>query len=44
MQGCKPGDIPIVNRDKFSLNQCPKDKLKEKEIQKTPHVLQQFGV
>lgn len=36
MQIRKPSDTLIVKGDKFILNQCSKDKLKENEIQKIP--------
>ena len=37
MQNCKPGDTPISKGDKFSLNQCPKNDIEEKEMQKIPY-------
>ena len=37
MQDCKPGDTPISKGDKFSLNQCPKNDIEEKEMQKIPY-------
>ncbi|KAK0608854.1 hypothetical protein LWI29_037022 [Acer saccharum] len=32
MQDNKPGDTPVAKGDKFSLNQCPKNNLKVKEM------------
>ena len=37
MQDCKPGDIPVIKGDKFSLSQCPKNDLEVKEMQKIPY-------
>ena len=37
MQDSKPGDTPVANGDKFSLNQCPKNNLEGKEMQKIPY-------
>jgi hypothetical protein len=37
MQDCAPGDTPVAKGDKFSLNQCPKNELERKEIQKIPY-------
>ena len=34
MQDCKLGDTPVANGDEFNLNQCPKNDLKTKEMQK----------
>ena len=39
MQDCKSGDTLIAKGDKFSLNQCPKNDFKEKEMQKNPYSL-----
>ena len=36
MHDCKPGDNPIIKGDMFSLNQCPKNDFKIKEMQKIP--------
>ncbi|KAK4841202.1 hypothetical protein QYF36_000610 [Acer negundo] len=33
----KPGDTPVAKGDKFSLNQCPKNNLEVKEMQKIPY-------
>ena len=32
MKDCKPGDTPIVEGDKFSLNQCAKNDFELKEM------------
>lgn len=37
MEECKPGDTPISKGDKFSLNQCPKNSLEIKQMQKIPY-------
>ena len=37
MQDYKPSDTPVVKGDKFSLNQCPKNDFKIKEMQKIPY-------
>ena len=37
MQDSKPGDTPVAKGDKFSLNQCPKNNLEVKEMQKIPY-------
>ena len=37
MQNSKPGDTPVAKGDKFSLNQCPKNDLEVKEMQKIPY-------
>ena len=37
MKDCKPGDTPVAKGDKFSLNQCPKNKIEMREMQKIPY-------
>ena len=37
MKDCIPGDMPIAKGNKFSLSQCPKNKLEPKEMQKFPY-------
>ena len=37
MKSCAPGDTPVSNGDKFSLNQCPKNELERKGMQKIPY-------
>ncbi|KAK0589794.1 hypothetical protein LWI29_018597 [Acer saccharum] len=37
MQDSKPSDTPVAKGDKFSLNQCPKNNLEVKEMQKIPY-------
>ena len=37
MQDSKPGDTPVSKGDKFSLEQCPKNDLETKEMQKVPY-------
>ena len=37
IEDCKPGDSFVAKGDKFSLNQCPKNDFKEKEMQKIPY-------
>ena len=39
MQDSKLGDTPVAKGDKFSLNQCPKNNLKVKEMRKIPYAL-----
>ncbi|KAK4856950.1 hypothetical protein QYF36_023003 [Acer negundo] len=39
MHDSKPGDTPVAKEDKFSLNQCPKNNLEVKEMQKIPYAL-----
>ena len=39
MKDFKPSDTPVAKRDKFSLNQCPKNDFEIKEIQKIPYAL-----
>ena len=38
MKDCAPEDMPIAKGDKFSLTQCPKNKLEQKEMQKFHYV------
>ena len=37
MQNCKPGDTPVAKGEKFNLNQCPKNELESKEMEKVPY-------
>lgn len=37
MQGCKPEETPVAKGHKFSLEQCPKNKLEIQEMQKIPY-------
>ena len=37
MKDCYLGDTPIIEGDKFSLSQYPKNKVKKKEMQKIPY-------
>lgn len=37
MEHCKPGHTPVAKGDKFSLKQCPKTKLENKEMQDVPY-------
>jgi hypothetical protein len=37
MQDCRPGATPVAKGDKFSLDQCPKNNLEVKEMQKIPY-------
>jgi hypothetical protein len=37
MEGCKPGDTPISEGEKFSLKQCLKNKVEKQEMQKIPY-------
>ena len=39
MQEYKPGDTHMAKGDKFSLNQCPKNDFKVKEMQRIPYAL-----
>lgn len=36
MQNCKPGDVPIDKADKFSKDQCPKNKIERAEMKGKP--------
>lgn len=38
MQDYKLSDTPMVKRDKFSLNKCPKNDFEENEMQNIPYV------
>ena len=37
MQDYKPEDTTVAKGDKFSLNQCPKNDLELKQMQKIPY-------
>ena len=37
MKDCSPGVTPIVEGDKFSLNQCPSNDLEKKEMKNIPY-------
>ena len=37
MKNCASGDTPIAKGDKFSLSQCPKNKLEIKEMENIPY-------
>ena len=37
MKDCASGYMPIAKGDKFSLHQCPKNELEQKEMQKSPY-------
>ena len=37
MKNCASGDTPVAKGDKFSLSQCPKNKLEIKEMEKIPY-------
>ena len=40
MKDCSPGVTPIVEGDKFSLNQCPSNDLENKKMKKIFMLLQ----
>ncbi|RVW92058.1 Retrovirus-related Pol polyprotein from transposon TNT 1-94 [Vitis vinifera] len=37
MSNCAPGDMPVAKGDKFSLHQCPKNELKNKDMKRFPY-------
>ena len=37
MKDCSPGIAPIIKSDKFSLNQCPSNDSKKKEMKNIPY-------
>ncbi|XP_057948253.1 secreted RxLR effector protein 161-like [Malania oleifera] len=37
MKDCHPGDTPITKGERFSLSQCPKTVVENKEVQKIPY-------
>ncbi|KAI0499188.1 hypothetical protein KFK09_020090 [Dendrobium nobile] len=37
MKDCAPGDTPIAKGDKFSLLQCPRNKVEKQEMDKIPY-------
>ena len=39
MKDCVLGDMPITKGNRFSLSQCSKNELEQKEIQKFPYTL-----
>nr|CAN81602.1 hypothetical protein VITISV_031788 [Vitis vinifera] len=38
MNNCSPSVSPIVNGDRFNLNQCPKNDLEREQMKNIPHV------
>ena len=37
IKDCAPGDTPIAKGEKFNINQCPKNELEQKKMQKFPY-------